>query len=182
MSSTRFPKWKSVLLKLVPALFKDCPERNHHWAWDRLCFCRRGEGTPGWHGGIYDMKRGHEYQPCQHCAEAALSDTGRKLEEFKNRTELAYQLFLMGKKMQDQAACDGLQSSAGKASAFRAAAHIIQDDLDKDRKFYYSQRLQEATESRLGEEGDNREEKSADHRFSGVALREVSRTSFRPEH
>lgn len=67
MSSGYSPKWRRLLQKYTPFLFKKCPAGNYHWFFDRLCFCRYGEHTDLFHGGIYDMKRKKEYQPCKAC-------------------------------------------------------------------------------------------------------------------
>jgi len=62
MSSTTTPKWKRYLYKILPFLWKTCPEGNYHSRWDRLCFCRENEHCGDeWHGGIYDFKTGEEY-------------------------------------------------------------------------------------------------------------------------
>ncbi len=67
MSSGRSSWWRRLMHKLLPFLFKRCPEYNYHWRWDRLCYCRVNEhgGVPNWHGGIYDFKTGFELH--EHC-------------------------------------------------------------------------------------------------------------------
>jgi len=67
MSSGYSPLWKRTLIKTLPFLFKKCRAGNYHWFWDRLCFCGRHECCGSWHGGIYDIKTGKEYPPCECC-------------------------------------------------------------------------------------------------------------------
>jgi hypothetical protein len=71
MGSSYSPWIYRKLLYHIPGLFRRCPEGNYHWRWDRLCYCMQGanvslEGKQ-FHGGIYDLKRGVEYQHCSHC-------------------------------------------------------------------------------------------------------------------
>lgn len=61
MASCRAPAWRRFLLKVAPFLFKQCPEENFHWRWDRLCYCRSGQYSSDWHGGIYDFKTKMEW-------------------------------------------------------------------------------------------------------------------------
>ena len=36
------PKWRRILDKIAPFLFKTCWGKNRHWRWDRICYCRIG--------------------------------------------------------------------------------------------------------------------------------------------
>lgn len=31
--------WRRVLRKIMPFLFKKCPEGNYHWFYDKTCYC-----------------------------------------------------------------------------------------------------------------------------------------------
>lgn len=67
MASAYSSWWKRKILYHVPGLYKKCPAGNYHLSWDRLCFCRLGEHSGSFHGGIYDLKTGKEYQYCEKC-------------------------------------------------------------------------------------------------------------------
>ena len=72
MSSRHSSWWKRKILYHIPGLYKKCPEGNYHLRFGRsayLCFCRQNEYTGDWHGGIYDMQTGEEYQLCERCKE-----------------------------------------------------------------------------------------------------------------
>lgn len=71
MSSCFASPFKRFMFRTFPfsLYYKKCPEGNYHPFWDRLCFCRCGEHSGDWHGGIYDFKTKKEYQHCQYCAE-----------------------------------------------------------------------------------------------------------------
>ena len=36
------PKWKRLLRRVCPFLFKKCWGQNYHWFWHELCYCRIG--------------------------------------------------------------------------------------------------------------------------------------------
>ena len=36
------PRWRRVLDKVAPFLFKTCSGKNRHWAWGKICYCRIG--------------------------------------------------------------------------------------------------------------------------------------------
>jgi hypothetical protein len=72
--------YKMALLSMVgkfcvnylPFLLKECKFGSRHWAWQRVCPCGFGtlinpDEEGGWHGGVLDMKLGHELTPCAHC-------------------------------------------------------------------------------------------------------------------
>ncbi len=50
---------RRFLHKATPFLFKECMAGNYHWWWEQMCWCRIGEYTDDWHGGVYVFK------PCQ---------------------------------------------------------------------------------------------------------------------
>jgi len=50
------------MFKYLPFLYKRCPAGNYHKRWDRLCFCRMNEHCGDWHGGVFDLKTGEEYE------------------------------------------------------------------------------------------------------------------------
>ena len=66
MASSYSPRWKRLLYR-IPHLTVKCPQGNHHWFWDRLCFCGGCQHSGDWHGGIFDMKLKVEYQKCPQC-------------------------------------------------------------------------------------------------------------------
>lgn len=39
MASGYSPRWRRLLQKHTPFLFKVCPEGNYHWFWDKTCYC-----------------------------------------------------------------------------------------------------------------------------------------------
>jgi hypothetical protein len=43
---------------VAPFLFRRCPGGNFHWNTDRLCYCRSGEYSKDWSGGILDLQTG----------------------------------------------------------------------------------------------------------------------------
>lgn len=55
MSSYKTRLTKRALQKLTPFLFKKCPDGNYHWRWEQICFCRMGEYSDNWNGGIYSF-------------------------------------------------------------------------------------------------------------------------------
>ena len=42
MASSYSPKWRRWLYRNCPWLFHRCGAHNHHWRWDRLCWCNDG--------------------------------------------------------------------------------------------------------------------------------------------
>lgn len=73
MSSGYSPWWMRKILYHIPGLYKKCLGGNYHLRFGRsahLCFCREAWNHDDWHGGIYDMKTGDEYQRCEACREA----------------------------------------------------------------------------------------------------------------
>ena len=60
MSSSREPRWRRLLRKVAPFLFKECPGGNFHWRLDRLCHCQVNEHHAGWNGGVYDFRDNRE--------------------------------------------------------------------------------------------------------------------------
>lgn len=84
MASAYSPRWRRLLRKCAPFLFKECRGGNFHWCWDRLCFCCQGEHTGDWHGGIHDMKTGEEYHVGQTPGERRLDQKYRMLWEIVN--------------------------------------------------------------------------------------------------
>ena len=57
MSSGYTPKWKRILIRVIPTLFKKCDGGNYHWKFDRLCFCQYNENG----NKIMDMKTRKQY-------------------------------------------------------------------------------------------------------------------------
>ena len=55
-----FPVWVRLLLIFAPGLFKKCPAGFHHWFRDKYCYCRCGDITGDWDGGIYEFETGKE--------------------------------------------------------------------------------------------------------------------------
>jgi len=49
------PLWRRTLEKVLPFLFKQCPDGNSHWRWDRMCYCMTHERR-GNDGGVWDFK------------------------------------------------------------------------------------------------------------------------------
>jgi hypothetical protein len=50
---------RNVLYRTPLYRMRECG--NFHPIWDRLCFCREGEYSNEWHGGVLDIKTGSEY-------------------------------------------------------------------------------------------------------------------------
>ena len=69
MASGYSPWFHRKVLYKIPGLYKKGPCGNYHPFWDRLCFCMLGEHCGNFHGGIYDLKTGKEYQYCEYCEE-----------------------------------------------------------------------------------------------------------------
>lgn len=63
LASACAPRWRRIIHKVAPFLFKQCPGKNYHWCWDRLCYCRVCEHDSDWEGGILDFKTGEELIP-----------------------------------------------------------------------------------------------------------------------
>jgi len=55
MASSRAPRWKCILRRFAPYLFKICPAGNYHWRWDTVCYCMMNEYS-GDKGGLYVFK------------------------------------------------------------------------------------------------------------------------------
>lgn len=86
MSSGYSPWIYRKILYRIPGLFKVCPGGNYHWFFDRLCFCRLGDHIAlEWHGGIYDLKTGQEYQECAQCQTEDIAKREDQLDFFNQR-------------------------------------------------------------------------------------------------
>ena len=78
-ASARMAKWKRILTKAAPWLFTICPGGNWHWRWQRLCYCKWGDGGIR----ILDLKLKRCYVPDQITVripvEDLLADDSRQL-------------------------------------------------------------------------------------------------------
>ena len=63
MAGACAPRWRRILRRVIPSLFKQCPDKNYHWCWDRLCYCRVCEHNGDWEGGVLDFRTGEELIP-----------------------------------------------------------------------------------------------------------------------
>lgn len=62
MASSYAPAWRRWLHSHAPFLFRVCPGRNYHWAWERICRCCVNECFEGHRGGAYDLWTGQEIE------------------------------------------------------------------------------------------------------------------------
>ena len=84
MASARTPTWKRWLIKATPFLFWACPAGNYHWRWDnRICYCRGGEHSADWNGGV--LVDGKEL-----FGEGCPPDYGQLIEFADSMSELAW--------------------------------------------------------------------------------------------
>lgn len=62
-----------LLPKILPFLFKKCPQGNWHWRWEQVCWCGWGKYNElkHWHGGLYVFpdQEGtiNEFHICKDC-------------------------------------------------------------------------------------------------------------------